>query len=163
MDWTAKIETDRNVLERIVAILFALAELAERAAGRSWPVRRLVLSILHRAEDAAHAFVTGSAVGADLELSPPYGGMPALTMPRRDGPADALRLAMSFRTLALAVRAMLPRARRSSRGRFGRDASRIAACAQAAGRSEPDAACFPQERQASVLSRLAYKVWPDTS
>lgn len=133
MDWTAQIETNRNVLKRIVAILLALADLAECAAARSWPVRRLVLPILHRAEEAAQAFMAGPAAGANFKLPPPACGMPALTMPRRDGPVDAMRLALSLRALALAVHAMLAKAPHGSRCRFGSDAGRIAAVPRPAG------------------------------
>ena len=48
---------DDRTLGRIVATLVALAVLAERAAGRSYPVRCLVLFILRQAESVAGSFV----------------------------------------------------------------------------------------------------------
>lgn len=90
MDWGLGLEAER-AMQRIVALLFALADLAERAAGRSRPVRRLVLWILLPAETVARELVTGPAV------LPPV---------RRagDSPADAMRLASSLRLLAAAFR-----------------------------------------------------------
>ena len=47
MDWNSAIEDDnRQMLKRIVAVLFALAGLAERLTGLPRPVRALVLRIL---------------------------------------------------------------------------------------------------------------------
>jgi hypothetical protein len=43
MDWKRAIEEERAALGRIAALLYALAVLAERAAGRSPVVRSLVL------------------------------------------------------------------------------------------------------------------------
>lgn len=93
MDWRLALEAERAAMQRIVALLFALADLAERAAGRSRPVRRLVLWILLPAEAVARELVTGP------------GMLPPL---RRAGasPADALRLAASLRSLAAAFRDM---------------------------------------------------------
>ncbi len=51
---------DRGTLKGIAATLLALSLLAERAAGRSLPVRFLVLAILGRAETFARAFVARS-------------------------------------------------------------------------------------------------------
>ena len=48
MDGNAEIETD--VLKRMVALLVALADLADRASGRPYPVRCFVLWILRRAD-----------------------------------------------------------------------------------------------------------------
>ena len=91
MDWRLALEAEQAAMMRIVALLFALADLAERAAGRSWPVRRLVLWILLPAEAVARDLVTGTAV------------LPPL---RRvgDSAADAIRLASSLRLLAAALR-----------------------------------------------------------
>lgn len=65
---------DRVVLERIVALLFALANLADLAAGAPFLRRRQVLGILNCGEIEARAFVIGMATGApvssdDLESS----------------------------------------------------------------------------------------------
>lgn len=48
---------ERGTLQRIATLLLSLALLAERAAGRSLPVRFVVLAILGRAEKIARAFV----------------------------------------------------------------------------------------------------------
>ena len=97
MDWNLAMEEERRVLERIVALLFAFAELAERLCGSSRPVRCFVLLILRYAEAIAGDFVLETA--AECGAPPPVG----LVMPRRQGgdsPADAARLARSFLALA---------------------------------------------------------------
>lgn len=90
MDWKLAMEEERAMLKRIVALLFALADLAESASGRSRPVRAFVLWLLRPAEAVARDFIIGS------EMSPTL--MPV--SPTGDGPADALRLAQSFHDLA---------------------------------------------------------------
>jgi hypothetical protein len=99
MNWSAEIETDRSVLMRIVAILLALADLAERAAGASRPVRRQVLWALRQADEVARELVTGSACGGSGDRWPPA------ATPVRHGfdPADAADLAASLRMLAFMV------------------------------------------------------------
>jgi hypothetical protein len=57
MNGKAEIETERDGLKRIVALLFSFAGLAERAAGRSYPVRCLVLWLLRRAEIIARDWI----------------------------------------------------------------------------------------------------------
>jgi hypothetical protein len=89
MDWKRAIEEERAALGRIVALLRALAGLAERAAVSSAIVRCLVLWFLRRAEAVARDFVTGSP-------DEPCTSMP----PAGAGPQEALRLALRFRTLA---------------------------------------------------------------
>lgn len=103
---TATMGNERT-LRRIMALLVALAALAERAAARSFPVRCLVLWILGRAEAVAGAFVF-EATGA-----PP----PAIeAIPRfRGGSADAIRLAARFKVLAAALGALLSVACRPGR------------------------------------------------
>jgi hypothetical protein len=101
-DWDGQANWNRDVLERIVALLFALANLADLAAGAPYLRRRQVLGILSYAEAEARAFVIGLAIG---EPAP------------EDAPADigdALHLAASFRALALALCAMLARAKLSA-------------------------------------------------
>jgi hypothetical protein len=89
-------ETDwsRDALERIVVLLFALANLADLAAGAPFYRRRQVLGILNHGETVARAFVIGMATGApissdDLESS-----------------GDAACLAVRLRALALMLCAM---------------------------------------------------------
>jgi hypothetical protein len=69
-----EVNWNRDVLERIVALLFALANLADLAAGAPFLRRRQVLGILNCGEIEARAFVIGMATGApvssdDLESS----------------------------------------------------------------------------------------------
>jgi hypothetical protein len=90
---------DERAIRRIMALLVALAVLAERVAARSWPVRCLVLWALQRAEAVAAEFVF-EATGA------PPAGMPILTIP--NDRADAIRLAARFHALAAALGALLP-------------------------------------------------------
>lgn len=85
----------------IIAMLMALAALAERAAARSFPVRFLVLVLLRRAESAARAFVL-EATGIDsafLEDPTDFGA----------GALDAAWLAWRFRVLAAALSALTGR------------------------------------------------------
>ena len=88
---------ETNLLKHIVALLFVLAGLAERASAMPGPARSRVLGILRRAEIAAHASVAGSPL------------CPGASMASGDGdePADALRVARRLRTLALAWAALL--------------------------------------------------------
>lgn len=90
MDWTLAIEQERAALKRIVALLFALADLAESSCGRSPLVRAFVIWLLRRAEIVARDFVVGEPEILAL--------MPA--SPAGDSPADAMRLALSLRDLA---------------------------------------------------------------
>ena len=92
MDWKRAIEEERAALKRIVALLFAFADLAELASGRSPAVLGFVLWLLRRAEAVAREFV-GDAPGT-LPASIPVG--PVATRQS----AEAMRLAASFRALA---------------------------------------------------------------
>lgn len=87
-------ETEDNhikAMTRIIAFLFALADIAERAAARSRPVRAFLLFILRRADHAAQAFVF-----EDMD-----GEVPAVFVPGGSEPADALALAKSLRSMAI--------------------------------------------------------------
>ena len=91
-------------LRRLMVLLVGLALLAERAAGRSWPVRRLVLWMLRRAEFAVGDYVfavTGTPPSA-------FGGIAA----DENSPAEACRIAASFRMLAAILGGLLSIARR---------------------------------------------------
>jgi hypothetical protein len=107
MDRSGQIETNRSVLMRIVALLLALADLAERAAGASRPVRYQVLWALRQADEVVSEFVTGSTCEG--------GQWPSASMPACCGfdPADAENLAASLRMLAFMVQAMAARTSRS--------------------------------------------------
>lgn len=98
-------ETNRDILKCIVALLFALAELADRASLARSPVRYQMLSILRMAEAVAQAFVIGKA--RDLGVSTPL--QASLDS---DDPDDMTRLALSLRILALALAGLLARAER---------------------------------------------------
>ena len=108
MDRSGQIETDRSVLMRIAAILLALADLAERAAGASRPVRHQVLWALRQADEVVSEFVTGSACDAACQW-------PSASTPVRHSfdRADAENLAASLRMLAFMVQAMAARTSRS--------------------------------------------------
>jgi hypothetical protein len=104
---------DERTLRRIMALLAALAVLAERVAVRSLPVRWLVLCILRRAETVAGEYVFEAA-----GMPPVIEGLAAVG----NGPADALRLAARLHALAAALGALLLYAcrfdRRSARRGF---------------------------------------------
>jgi hypothetical protein len=115
--WDGEANWDRYALEHIAALLFALAGLADLAAGAPFLRRRRVLGILGWGEAEARAFLIGMATGVPVaadELEPAQ---------------DAARLAANFRGLALLLCAMLARfalsseagsrARRPSRGTSG--------------------------------------------
>ena len=91
VDWKLAIDEERAALMRIVALLFSLADLAESASHRCRLVRSFVIWLLRPAESLAWDFVIG-------EQDAPPALMPI--GPAGDGPADAMRLAESFRDLA---------------------------------------------------------------
>jgi hypothetical protein len=87
-----------GMLLKIAALLVSLSLVAERAAGRSWPVRFLVLAVLRRAEAVATAFVvreTEAAGASDDDF-------PWLDDIAEDGssPLHAAWFALRFRALA---------------------------------------------------------------
>jgi hypothetical protein len=94
--WEA--DWNRGMLERIVALLFALANLADLAADAPFLRRRRVLAILNWGEAEARAFViklaTGVPVAADA-LEPTD---------------DAVHLATRLRALALMLGVLLAQA-----------------------------------------------------
>jgi hypothetical protein len=93
--WDRNANWNRDVLERIVALLFALANLAELAADAPFLRRRQVLEILSCGEAEAWAFVMGLPPGA---LAP------------TEAADDAAGLAARLRALALALCVLLARA-----------------------------------------------------
>ena len=148
MDWKRAMEEERAALTRIVALLGALAGLAELAASRSPAMRGFVLWVLRRAEAVARDFVSG---GPDAPLaSIPVG-------PAGARPADAVRLAASLRTLA---RQLERQARLMS-----------AACGGGGSRTEPLSLrpVLAKHGAANALSMCAALAWqpphpaPDTS
>jgi hypothetical protein len=99
-----KADTELEGLRRIVALLFALAGLAERAAGAPLPVRAFVLWIVRRAESVARPFV--------FEPADDDGEEEWHAVSCGNSPADALLLAAALRELALALEASLALYRR---------------------------------------------------
>lgn len=83
----------RDVLERIAALLFSLAGLADIAAGLPALRRRHVLGILNHGEAEARAFLIGISTGAPADAPETAG--------------DAKRLAARLRALALLLCALL--------------------------------------------------------
>ena len=105
---------DRGTLRGIARTLLGLALLAERVAGRSFPVRFLVLAILYRGEKIARAFVARTSATLIAEAIEagfpdcPFPDLACLDEPTglHYGEADAVLLALRLRVLA-AVLGML--------------------------------------------------------
>lgn len=87
--------TNKHSIHRIVAVLLALADLAEHAGGRSVAVRGLVLWLLRSGEVLARDYVAGLAWDAAGQAEP--------LRFTQDSAAEAIRLATSFRKLAAAL------------------------------------------------------------
>ncbi len=114
MDWNYESERHGGMLQRIVALLFALADLADRASARSFRVRYEVMFILSHDEDVAREFIIEEAQ---------WSGIPILYLPTAayDGGSvdDAVQLAIRLRALAAILAYIcaqtLPSKRRSPR------------------------------------------------
>lgn len=87
MDWDLARKEERATLRRIVALLLALADLAELACGRSRVVRGFVIWLLLPAEAAARNLIAGTPARVPF-------------LQTGDSPADAMRLAGNLRDLA---------------------------------------------------------------
>ena len=88
----------RDVLERIVALLFALATLADLAAGAPFLRRRRVMGILNQGELVARAFVIGMATGAPVSSDELESSGDAVCLAVRAGDGfdeDAIRKALA--------------------------------------------------------------------
>ncbi len=96
MDWNHKIEQHREMLQRIVALLFALAELADDACTCSRRVRRKVLSILLRGEAVARNLLSWEVLKSGKPVCLP-------ACPCGEGVEDATQLADCFRAMAAAL------------------------------------------------------------
>ena len=85
---------------RIIWLLFAMAAIADGAAGRSWTTRRLILFILRRGERAAYSFVYWASrdCGAPMQWAAPP------DIHNFDDPQAARTLARWFRILAASLR-----------------------------------------------------------
>ncbi len=106
MAWSGQNEMTADVLDRIVVLLLALADLAERAAGAPAQRCRLVLDILRRGEAVAHDAFCVSGSGA---------GQCGLPYEAGDAAEDAMALATSLKMLALIVRCVAAGQRRLER------------------------------------------------
>jgi len=87
------IDEDQRRLRRLAALMVSCAGLAEQAAGRSLPVRWLVIFILRCAEEVVGDYLDG-LTGNPRRLAEPLPD---------DSPAEAFRLAQAFRALAAAL------------------------------------------------------------
>ncbi|MDP3895825.1 MAG: hypothetical protein Q8Q62_04040, partial [Mesorhizobium sp.] len=114
MHWKKQIATSKNLLDRIVVLLLAIADLAERAADAPEARRRLALAFIRHTETVAVGFIRAS-----LQGSPTTQAAPAFASASDDGPRstpeDAITLALSLRALAFVLRSMTGRMRRLSR------------------------------------------------
>ena len=88
----------QTALRRIVTLLLALADLAERAGGRSAAIRVLILLMLRPAEAMARRLVMDFYGDTDIA--------PLLHVQDDDDCTAAIRLALSFRMLAMALAAL---------------------------------------------------------
>lgn len=102
MHWIKTTDLNTKALHRIVALLFALADLADLASSRSRPVRCAVLWLLRSAE------VIASDYTAEITRDPRLAGQsaPATIGLAGDNPSEATRLAKRFRALAAALCAL---------------------------------------------------------
>lgn len=91
MDWNQAIREETAMLQRIAALLLSLADLARRASGRSAAACGFIVWILRPAEEIAWTF----ADGRPEELR---------SLPSGDARTEAMRLALSFMTLALVLK-----------------------------------------------------------
>ena len=101
MNRNAEIEADREAVNRILALLFAFADLADRVSGRSYPVRCLVLWFLRRAQAVARDWVAAAST-EDMQSA-----LSACAVLHRNSRAEAMHLAQSFCALAHALRRQL--------------------------------------------------------
>jgi hypothetical protein len=126
VEW--KTETERDILKRIIALLFALAELADRSSLAPFPVRCHVLCILRPAEAVIQAFIIDMARDLGTPLLPQayLTISEQMCMPDGDDPTDASRLALRLRVLALTLANLLAQAECS----VSCDADRIAPTVQ---------------------------------
>jgi hypothetical protein len=131
MDW----RREGDILEQILALLVALAGLADRAAAAPLCLVLPALAFLARAEDVARSCLVDMPAGAPAFLA----------ASRSEG--RAVRLAAEFRALARILRVLMAKARRLARFATRNTARRAAAplrpcspgCADACPAAEPRA------------------------
>lgn len=93
---TKRIQLKQQTHQRIIARLYALALLCERAAGMPACVRFMVLWILRSGEVVARDFAAGMAFDAGYRLH--LSDLPTIWQSSR--PDDTIHLALQFRALA---------------------------------------------------------------
>lgn len=98
MDRSKSTNEHSKALRRIVAVLLALADVAECACGRSLAVRCLVLWLLRPGEILARDYLA--------RLTPHAAGHSGPLPFTHDSAGEAIRLATSFRNLAAALAAL---------------------------------------------------------
>jgi|EndMetStandDraft_8_1072994.scaffolds.fasta_scaffold572203_2 hypothetical protein len=96
MQWHAMDRKDHEALRRLAVVLLTLAAISESIALRSAPVRCLLLWLLCRAE--ARTRDLAYRIGVDAALAVPS---TASLVGWQGGAGDAVRLAHSFRALAV--------------------------------------------------------------
>lgn len=122
-----------RMLRQVIALLETLAGVAERAAGRAFPVRFLVLLLLRRAESVARAYAADALLVDVICYEDGDAG----------GPPGAEALASRFRALAAALGTLLPDAgdldarTKTARAAHRRSLARRAAALVAPGAAQP--------------------------
>jgi hypothetical protein len=106
-------QTDGDFLPRILALLFSLALVAERAASRSYPVRCYVLW-LRRGEPYAWRCIMREC-GYDEGAPMPRSLRTTFMLVILNTPVDAMRIAATYRALARALKRQLRRDARFAR------------------------------------------------
>ena len=101
--WEA--DWDRHLLASIGALLLALADLADLAAGAPYRRRRQAIAFLSHGEAEARAFVIGLATGTPMQPD----GLPYSLADTLETPGGAAHLAASLRALALALCVLMAR------------------------------------------------------
>jgi hypothetical protein len=94
MNWSNAENPSRKTMHRVLVLLIALADLAERAACRSALVRWPVLWVLGAAEAVARDYIAG------LTQDPALADAAFAALVEADGAGSAERLARRFRLLA---------------------------------------------------------------
>jgi hypothetical protein len=113
MDGTTE-ENGEDILQRILALLFSLADIAAAAASRSYPVRCYLLWLLRRGEPYAWRCIMREC-GYDAGAPLPRSLRTPLLLVILNTPADALRIAETYRALARALKKQLQRNARLAR------------------------------------------------
>ena len=147
MNLMARNGRELEAIKSIMAMLFALADLADRASRAPYPVRSFVFWLLRRAEAVAREWVDGPADFWSVAIRV------------GDDPTGALDLAASFRRLACAVGELTAQYRQFVRRRY--DSTGEADGAQS--RAVPSFHHAGTLRELLSRVSLAATPWPDTS